>query len=140
MSHEAAGSEFVIKNALLASKLSKRVGNRLGAHGISLSEFLVMHYLYNSPIQAVSRIELADYVNMSASGITRLMAPLEKNRVIDKEVNPRDARQSLVKLSKTGWRLYEEAVASFEHIAGELVAGLSQAELSKILALYAKVI
>ena len=140
MSRESVSSELVIKNALLAAKLSKKAGNNLSAHGISFSEFLVMHYLYNSRLGAVPRIELADYISMSASGITRLMAPLEKNHIIDKVANPRDARQSLVKLSKTGRRLFEEAVASFEHIAGELVVGLSQAEQKKLLALYAKVV
>ncbi len=140
MSHESISSLFVIKNAMLASKLSKRVGNHLSVHGISLTEYLVMHYLDNSTHKAVSRIELAEHIGMSASGITRLIAPMEKNRIIEKVANPRDARQSLVKLSKTGERLYGEARISFEHITNELVRGLSPSQQEKIVELYAKVI
>ncbi len=140
MSHESVSSLFVIKNALLASKLSKRVGNHLSAHGISLTEYLVMHYLDNSPRKAVPRIELAEHMGMSASGITRLTAPLEKNRIIEKVANPRDARQSLVKLSKTGQRLYGEASISFDHIANELVGSISLGQQEKIVELYDKVI
>jgi DNA-binding MarR family transcriptional regulator len=116
------------------------VGNRLSVHGISLTEYLVMHYLDGAPHKAVSRIELAEHIGMSASGITRLLAPMEKNGIVEKETNPRDARQSLVNLSKTGQRLYGEASVSFEHITGELLAGLSQNQLAKLVELYAKLI
>jgi DNA-binding MarR family transcriptional regulator len=99
-----------------------------------------MHYLDNSPYKAVPRIELAEHIGMSASGVTRLIAPMEKNKIIEKVTNPRDARQSLVKLSKTGQRLYGEASISFEHIANELVGSLSRSQQEKIVEIYAKVI
>ena len=140
MSGESVSALFVIKNALLASRLSKRVGSHLSAHGISLTEYLVMHYLDNSPHKAVARVELADHMGMSASGITRLIAPMEKNKIIEKVANPRDARQSLVKLSKTGQRLYGEASISFEHSANELLRSLSQSQQEKMVELYAKVV
>jgi DNA-binding MarR family transcriptional regulator len=99
-----------------------------------------MHYLDSSPHKAVPRIELAEHMGMSASGVTRLVAPMEKSKIIEKVANPRDARQSLVKLSKTGQRLYSEASVSFEHITNELVGTLSRSELEKIVKSYLKVI
>lgn len=140
MSQESISSALVIKNALLASKLAKRIGNHLSIHGISLSEYLVMHHLQHSPNKAVARIELAEHIGMSASGVTRLIAPMEKNGIIEKVANPRDARQSLVKLSQAGQRVYTEARVSFEYISAEQTAGLSQAQQEKILDLYAKLI
>ena len=117
----SSNSTFIIKNALLASRLSKRAGNRLSYHGISLTEFLIMDYLSKAKPAAVPRIELAEHIGMSASGITRLIAPMEKNRVVEKISNPRDARQSLVQLSEVGERLFEEASNSFEFIADDLL-------------------
>jgi len=140
MIQESISSTFIVQNALLASRLSKRVGNRLSVHGISLTEYLVMRYLDGAPHKAAPRIALADHLGMSASGVTRLIAPMEKNRVIEKATNPRDARQSLVKLSETGQRIYGEASVSFEHIASELVGGLSLSQQEQMVALYAKVI
>ncbi len=140
MSQEPLGTTIVIQNALLASRLARRVGNRLSMHGINLTEYLVMHYLSGSPQNAVPRIELAEHIGMSASGVTRLIAPMEKNGLITKVANPRDARQSLVKLSKTGLRLYGEASVSFESVASDLVAGLSKSQQSKLVALFAKVL
>lgn len=131
---------FVIQNALLASRLSKKVGNRLSVHGISLVEYLIMYYLHNSHNKTASRIELAEHVGMSASGITRLLAPMEKNHLVEKAVNSRDARQSLVNLSETGARVYSEATISFGHIADELLGNVSPSQLSKVVETYNKLL
>jgi len=140
MQQDSIGATFLILNELLASRLSKRIGNHLSVHGLSLTEYLVMHHLNASPVKAMPRIELAEYIGMSASGITRLLAPMEKNKIVEKEANPRDARQSLVKLSKTGQRLFKEASTTFDHVADSLVAKLSQAQLEKCIELYGKLL
>lgn len=140
MSENTANSTFVIKNALLASRLAKRIGNRLSAHGISFTEYLIMSYLDHAPTKAIPRIELAEHVGMSASGITRLIAPMEKNKFVEKVANPRDARQSLVVLSKTGQRVYKEANVSFEHIANDLLGSISQSQLAKVVEVYGKLL
>jgi DNA-binding MarR family transcriptional regulator len=139
MSHEL-NAQFVIQNTLLASRLSKRIGNRLSTHGISLVEYLIMDYLFNSPSKAVPRIELAEYVGMSASGITRLLAPMEKIHLVEKVVNARDARQSLVNLSPTGVQVYLEASVSFTHVAKDLTGNISQSQLTKVLEAYRKLL
>ena len=133
-------STFVIQNSLLASKLAKRVDGQLSAHGISFTEYVIMHHLSNSPLKTMRRIELAEHVGITASGITRLISPMEKIGIVEKEANPRDARQSLVKLSKTGQRLYGEASVSFEHCASSLTGSLSENQLEKMVELSARLL
>ena len=140
MTQDELNSLFIIQNTLLASRLSKRVGNRLSVHGISLVEYLIMSYLHNSPSNSVSRIELAEHVGMSASGVTRLLGPMEKNHLVEKVSNARDARQSLVKLSETGARVYSEATISFAQIANDLIGNISQSQLSKVVETYRKLL
>lgn len=140
MPDNSISSQLVIKNALLASKLARRAGNHLSIHGISLSEYLVMHHLEHAPNKAVARIALAEHIGMSASGVTRLIAPMEKTGIIEKVANPRDARQSLVRISPTGQQLYADASVSFEYITQELLSGLSQVQQEKIVELYARVL
>jgi DNA-binding MarR family transcriptional regulator len=140
MSQVSVSSAFIIQNALLASKLSKRVDNQLSAHGISFTEYMIMHHLDGSPLKTMRRIELAEHVGISASGVTRLIAPMEKIGIVEKEANPRDARQSLVKLSKTGQRLYKEASVSFEHCANSLLGNLSENQQEKLAELSGKVL
>ncbi|WP_428819749.1 MarR family winged helix-turn-helix transcriptional regulator [Microbulbifer sp. MCCC 1A16149] len=130
-------ANLVIQNALLAAKLARKAGNRLSVHGISLTEYLVMDYLCRCT-QEVSRIELAEHIGMSASGVTRLLLPMEKNGVVEKVQNPRDARQSLVRLSKTGKTLYKDATVSFTHIADDLTSALSEAQKNKAIELLTK--
>ncbi len=140
MSQVSLSSTFVIQNALLASKLSKNVDNHLSAHGISFTEYMIMHHLNGSTLKTMRRIELAEHVGISASGVTRLIAPMEKIKIVEKEANPRDARQSLVKLSKTGQRLYKEASVSFEHCANSLLQKLSESQQEKLVELTKKVL
>ena len=140
MSQLPISSSFVIENALLASKLAKKVDNQLGIHGISFTEYLIMHHLCGSSLKTMRRIELAEHVGISASGITRLIAPMEKIGLVEKEANPRDARQSLVKLSTAGQRLYGEASVSFEHCASSLTGNLRENQLVKLVELSARLL
>lgn len=129
----------VLQSALLAARLSRKIGLRLSAHGISFTEYLVMHYLNKASQKAVPRIELAEHLSMSASGITRLLAPMEKNHLVEKVANARDARQSLVMLSATGQQLFADASVSFEHSALDLLSGLSNSQQERLVELVAKI-
>ena len=139
MSKELLSSVYVIQNALLMSKLSKRLDNQLSVHGISFTEFMIMRHLDGSPLKTMRRIELAEHVGISASGVTRLIAPMEKIKIVEKMANPRDARQSLVKLSKTGQQLYQDAKISFEHCADNIVSDLSKNQLEKLIELTGRI-
>ena len=91
-------------------------------------------------VKTMRRIELAEHLGVSSSGVTRLIAPMEKIKMVEKKANPRDARQSMVKLSKTGQRLYSEASVSFEHCANSLLENLSENQQEKLIELYGKVL
>ena len=93
---------LIISIAKLHSQLLKRVDQQLSVHGISFTEFLVMHHLYDAPNKTMRRIDLAECIGFSASGVTRLVNPMEKNHLVRKEINARDARVSLVRLSTIG--------------------------------------
>jgi len=77
-------ADFLIGQSLLQSKLQRKLDGQLGMHGISFTEYQIMHYLAGAPEQTMRRIELAECVGISASGVTRLLAPMEKNRIVVK--------------------------------------------------------
>jgi DNA-binding MarR family transcriptional regulator len=97
--------ELVMNIINLQSKIQKRIGGALSVHGVGLSEYLVLHQLFIAPGQKMRRVDLAEQVGLSPSGITRLLNPMEKIGLIEKEENPRDARVSLVTLSIAGKRI-----------------------------------
>lgn len=95
--------------------------DRLGAHGISFNDFFIFHLLQQAPNQQFSRTALAEKIGLTASGITRLLLPLEKIGLIARASSERDARVSYVKLTETGRRIYEEARPAANAIAQEIV-------------------
>lgn len=140
MSIEKPESAFIILNSLVSTKLSKKADGQLSYHGLSFTEYMIMHHLNEAPQKTMRRIELAKSVGISASGVTRLLAPMEKIGIVEKEANPRDARVSLVKLSNTGHKLYKEASISFEHCAKSLVSPLTELQLAKLTELSARLL
>lgn len=110
-------SQLIFKISSLQTRVIKKVEYQLNVHGISFTEFMVLYHLDNSRTDNMRRIELAEKVGLSASGITRLFAPMEKIGLVEKEVNPRDARVSLVKLTKAGKKIFTDAEKSFNFSA-----------------------
>jgi len=127
--------EFIISLATLHSHLLKKIDQNLSVHGISFSEFLVLHHLHGAPDMTMRRIDLAECIGLSASGVTRLVNPMQKNHLVQKEVNARDARVSLVQLSETGEELYSHAMVSFEQCSDDLLKPLNNKQVTSLLKL-----
>ena len=104
---------------------------QLSVHGISFTEYQILHQLSQAAQQMLPRIELARSIGLSASGVTRLIAPMEKLGLVEKESNPRDARMSLVKLSNVGQKILGETSVTFEDRAISAFESLTDAQLSK---------
>lgn len=126
-------SELLIKLANLQTRLQKQLSGALTPHGISFTEYLVLYQLNQAPGKTMRRIDLAEKVGLSASGVTRLLNPMQKIGLVQKEENARDARVSLVALTRTGNSVFQEAETAFNQAAEALlksVDGKVQAALS----------
>lgn len=108
------------------SRLQKRQDQWLAAHGISFKEFLVMSTLSEANAHSLKRIDLAEKVGLSASGVTRMLLPMEKIGLISKEEGARDARVSLVRLSEAGERILADAEKSFSQGARTFMKSLAE--------------
>jgi len=123
---------LVIDLMSLQSTIQKRVGGALSVHGLGISDYFVLNQLYIAPLQKMRRSDLAERVGLSPSGITRLLNPLEKIGLVDKELNPRDARVSLVTLSVSGKQVYEDAKVSFSEASRGLFESLNVTQQGKL--------
>ncbi len=132
---EMLTKDLILSLAALQSQMLRQIDQCLYVHGISFSEFQVMYYLNGKPNKCMRRIDLAEHVGLSASGVTRLLNPMEKNRLVKKEANPRDARVSLVKLSRPGEQLLADATISFEQAAEKIFKPLSAKKIDQLTAL-----
>jgi DNA-binding MarR family transcriptional regulator len=132
-------STLMLEQTYISSLLSKRVEGGLSVHGVSYSEFIIMHELHHSPGGVMSRIALAEAVGLTASGVTRLLAPMDKNNIVEKTANPRDARQSLVGLTATGHELYTNALVSFEYSCNQAFSLFEEHEITQLMTLLNKI-
>jgi len=91
------------------SHLQTRFAAELGGvHGLSLNELLLLMHLDQAPGGRLRRVDLAARLDMSQSGMTRMLAPMEKVGWIERAEDPRDARVGYVVLRRSGRRLARE--------------------------------
>ena len=132
MSNETSSA---IKSLWLKSTLiNKQLNNSLGyVHGIGFSEYMVLNSLYESPNKTMTRIDLAESIGRTASGVTKMLSPMEKIGLIQKESGARDARVSLVKISKAGERLFKDATTTLEQSSKQVLSNLSSKQTNEFL-------
>ena len=114
--------------------ISKKIDGKLGSiHGISFTEYMVLFHLKNSEAKSMRRIDLAEILGLTASGVTRLLSPMEKIGLIKKEINTRDARVSLVKITSSGERILNDAMLGLEEVSNSILQNVTNSSLHKSL-------
>lgn len=119
----------------LHGQLIKKTEQRLSLHGLSFTELKVLKHLAAAPGQSLRRIDLAEQLSLSASGVTRLLLPMEKRHLVEREANPRDARVSLVRLATPGAQCLVDAKVTFALVADELLSPLTEDQVKQMQAL-----
>ena len=122
-----------------SNRMLKRMDGQLSMHGISFTEFQVLRHLSQAPQETMTRIDLARSVGLTASGVTRMLAPMEKLGLVKKESHPRDARVSLVKLSDSGRQICEDTSVTVSETAAELFSGLTESQQGSVQSLLGKI-
>ena len=111
--------QFILNVTKTQSLLHRRFDGGLG--GLGLSEFMILYYLACAPDKKLRRIDLAGKVGLTASGVTRLLLPMEKIGLVNKETNPDDARVSFVILAPGGKIKLEEGLERAELLTAEII-------------------
>ena len=102
-----------------ADELRARLAGEFSSvHGISINEFFMLLHLKKAENTRLSRAELAKRMHVSASTVTRMVAPMEKIGLVNRQIDERDARIAFVALTNAGDTKLEEALATFEKRAG----------------------
>jgi len=81
-----------------------------GLDGLGFNEFVILLHINQSSNKKIRRIDLAEKMGLTASGVTRILAPMEKIGLIKKETAQRDARVSFVAITPAGQRNLTETL------------------------------
>lgn len=110
-------TEFLMK----LTKAVSIVARKLGGMGLGFGDLAVLYAISQSPEGKIRRVDLAEAVGLTASGVTRLLVPLEKIGVVKREANKYDARVSYVAMTKSGKELYENTLKWVEMKVDEMI-------------------
>jgi DNA-binding MarR family transcriptional regulator len=124
---------FLVAHAAVTRQMD---ADLIAAHELTLSDYEVLLLLYNAPDRRLRRVDLAEKTILSQSGITRLLAGLEKSGCVERASCASDGRVVYAQLTDKGVAKLREA--SKTHLAGieQLFAGrFSDAELETLASL-----
>lgn len=127
---------FLRSHAAITRELSAQLQRE---HGLTLNDYEVLLHLSHADGGMLRRVDLAERVLLTASGITRLLEGLESSGFVSKETCASDARVSYAKLTEAGEAKLKRA--SVTHLRGidELFIGrYSGSELATLAELLAR--
>ncbi|MEI7621517.1 MAG: MarR family winged helix-turn-helix transcriptional regulator, partial [Candidatus Moraniibacteriota bacterium] len=102
-----------------------------GLGGLGLSEFIILQHLSLASGEKMRRIDLACKIGLTASGITRLLLPMEKIGLVKSGESENDARARFVMIAAGGKRKLEEATERMELLLKELLPTEKKAQVQQ---------
>jgi DNA-binding MarR family transcriptional regulator len=97
------------------SAISRELEADLAVHGLTLSDYDVLVQLHGGPPEGLRPVELSRAVLLTRSGVTRLVAGLERAALVERHECEEDRRGSYVRLTGDGRDVLKRASRS--HLA-----------------------
>jgi DNA-binding MarR family transcriptional regulator len=129
-------TECCLRLARACAVLQRRFDNALGSHhGISFGDFQLLKHLANAPGGRLRRVDLAERVGLTASGVTRTLLPLEKIGLVTRQPDPRDARVGFAAITPVGHDMVDNATAVVDLVSREALRGIAPDQVADITAI-----
>ncbi len=112
-----------------------KIANAFDRHmlgGLGFNDVIILYHLSQAPDEKMRRIDLADKIGLTPSGITRMLLPMEKCGMVTREATSEDARVSYVKLASGGKRLLVETLKEAEILSEELLPSMKLSKTKDI--------
>ena len=118
----AGALDFCLRLARAQALIVRRFDSILGnLHGLSFSDYQLLYHLQRAPGARLRRIDLAERLALTASGITRSLMPLEKIGLVARQADARDARVGYAVITEAGQALLIHADATAQALGQELL-------------------
>jgi len=111
--------QFILELSKTQAILTRRFDS--GLNGLGLNEFTILYNLSIAKDEKLRRIDLAGKIGLPASGVTRLLLPMEKIGLVKSGASENDARVRYVAIAAGGKRKLEEAIERMELLMDEFV-------------------
>jgi DNA-binding MarR family transcriptional regulator len=115
----------VLNMAYARTVVAREVDGPLGSfHGLGLNDLALLLELRGAPGGRMRRVDLAERLGVTTSGVARQLGPLERIGLVGRESSPTDARLALVVLTTAGRRVAEEALPTARESAARVLGSL----------------
>lgn len=115
-------TDFCLQLSRVTTAMTRRLDAWLGNHhGISFADYQMLRHLARAPEGRLRRVDLAERLGLTASGVTRSLMPLEKIGLVGRQSDPRDARVGYAIITATGAELAATADALVEQMAADMI-------------------
>ena len=129
----ASALDFCLRLARAQALIVRRFDSILGnLHGLSFGDYQLLYHLQRAPGARLRRIDLAERLALTASGITRSLIPLEKIGLVARQADARDARVGYAVITETGQALLIHADATAQALGQELLSSASAEQLAPL--------
>lgn len=123
-------TEVVLRLARVHAAFVRRFDAALGSHfGISFGDFQVLNHLARAEGGRLRRVDLADRLGLTASGVTRTLLPLEKIGLVTRQPDPSDARVGFAAVTQVGEELLVNATVTADQVSRELLRSVPADQL-----------
>jgi DNA-binding MarR family transcriptional regulator len=133
---QTSGAAFAALVRAHAAATRRLSGQLWADHGLTLSDYEVLLRLARAPDRRMRRVDLAEQVLLTASGITRLLDGLERSGFVERAACASDRRVVYAVLTDEGIEKLREASGShLTQIDALFRARLDEDELADLTAL-----
>jgi len=133
---ELTGTELAAWHGMLTAHaaLIRELDRQLRAvQGLGVSEFDVLITLFNGAERGVRMTDLAKAIMLSPAGLTHMVTRLERDRLVERAVDPADRRSFLVRLTPGGRaRLDAARVTHNAVVRAQFTGRLTGAQLQQL--------
>ena len=103
----------------------------LGQYGLNVPRFYVLMHVENNP--GINYILLSELLLCTKSNTTRVVRGMQKDGLINREVDPNDRRSYRLTLSKAGRDLFNRVYPDYKMLVDGLMSRLDKAKLEDYL-------
>ncbi len=126
---QTSATDFCLRLARANAVLLRRFDSALGNHhGISFGDFQLLNHLCRAPGGRMRRVDLAERLGLTPSGVTRTLLPLEKIGLVTRQADPHDARVAYAAVTPAGHELLLNATAVADLVSREAIRAVPPAQ------------
>jgi len=140
LSEQSLGAQSFVALLRAHAAVTRQLNAQLNAeHGLTISDFEVLLRLARAPESRLRRVDLAEQVLLTASGITRLLDGLERSGYVERAACAVDRRVVYAVLTEAGLaKLRDTAPSHFGQVEALFGGRYDEHELAELSSLLAR--